>query len=134
MRIQEAALIGAEYLLSETAFTSEESEVDFWTSLTADSDGIYGFAIQPNQRGFVYVRVQDHAGNMTIINSEGIVVYTDAEQDTEEITFTKLSGTGTSFQVTLHGNTVKLLTLETTDPQGQTEESDYRQHELYGSW
>ena len=109
-----------EYLLSETAFTSEESEVDFWTSLTADSDGIYGFAIQPNQKGFVYVRVQDHAGNMTIINSEGIVVYTDAEQDTEEITFTKLSGTDTSFQVTLHGNTVKLLTLETTDPEGQT--------------
>ena len=57
---------------------------------------------------------------MTIINPEGIVVYTDAEQDTEEITFTKLSGTDTSFQVTLHGNTVKLLTLETTDPEGQT--------------
>lgn len=123
-----------EYLLSETAFTSEESEVDFWTSLTADSDGIYGFAIQPNQRGFVYVRVQDHAGNMTIINSEGIVVYTDAEQDTEEITFTKLVRNGHFLPGNAPWQYGQIAHPGDDGSRGANEESDYRQHELYGSW
>ena len=109
-----------EYLLSETAFISEEAVTGTWTKLTADSGNSYSFSIEPKQKAFVYVRATDNAGNSTIINSAGVVVYKDAAQDTESISFTKLSKTDVSFSVTLNGNTVKSLALETTGEDGQT--------------
>ena len=48
-------------------------------------------------------------GNITVINSEGVVVYTDAEAITEAVSFTKLDSADASFRVSLNGNTVAAL-------------------------
>ena len=109
-----------EYMLSTDEFTSADQVDGDWTGLTGASDGTYSFNIEPNQKGSVYLRVTDHAGNTAVINSEGIVVYTDAAQQTQDISFTKLSKDDVSFAVSLNGNTVKSLTLESEDAQGQT--------------
>ena len=53
--------------------------------------------------------VTDASGNITVINSDGVVVYTDAEAITEAVSFTKLDGADVSFRVNLNGNTVKAL-------------------------
>ena len=108
-----------EYMLSTDAFTAPDQVGGDWKELAASGDGTCGFSIEPNQKGSVYVRVTDHAGNTTVINSAGIVVYTDAAQQTQDISFTKLSKDDVSFAVSLNGNTVKSLTLESEDAQGQ---------------
>lgn len=36
----------------------------------------------------------DRAGNITVLNSDGVVVYTDAQADTRQITYVKLQRTG----------------------------------------
>lgn len=78
------------------------------------------FSLDPASRYVVYAKLTDHAGNVKYINSDGIVVYTDAAQQTQDISFTKLSKDDVSFAVSLNGNTVKSLTLESEDAQGQT--------------
>jgi hypothetical protein len=68
------------------------------------------FDINPNEKCYVYVRLTDGAGNVSYLNSDGIVVYTDSEQDTKSISFTKTSKTDVTAQVTLNGNTIKQIT------------------------
>ena len=103
-----------EYMLSESRFDTETAIVGKWTTLT-ENGGVYQFSIQPNNKCYVYVRVTDRNDNIKVLNSDGIVVYTDAEQDTESITFTKLSEENVSFQVKLNGNTVKAIYLGETE-------------------
>lgn len=109
-----------EYLLTAREFESEDQADGNWTELEADGDGAYRFQVEPNKKGSIYIRVKDAAENAAVINSEGIVVYTDAAQDTGSITYTKLSGSDVSFHVMLNGNTVKSLVLETIEEDGQT--------------
>ncbi len=99
-----------EYLLSERRFETEEAITGAWTALKADN-GEYKFSIRPGRKAYVYVRVTDQAGNITVINSQGVVVYIDAVQDTRSITFTRLSQTNVAFKVTLNGNTVSAVYL-----------------------
>ena len=79
-----------------------------WTELTL-ADGSASFDIEPDRKAFVYLRVTDASGNITVINSDGVVVYTDAEAITEAVSFTKLDGADVSFRVSLNGNTVRAL-------------------------
>ena len=97
-----------EYLLSETAFEDKDAIVGDWTELTL-ADGSAGFDIEPDRKAFVYLRVTDASGNITVINSDGVVVYTDAEAITEAISFTKLDTADASFDVRLNGNTVNTV-------------------------
>ena len=97
-----------EYLLSETAFEDKDAIVGDWTELTL-ADGSASFDIEPDRKAFVYLRVTDASDNITVINSEGVVVYTDAEAITEAVSFTKLDGADVSFRVSLNGNTVAAL-------------------------
>ena len=103
-----SGLSKAEYLLSETAFADISAITGDWTELTL-ADGSASFDIEPDRKAFVYLRVTDASGNITVINSEGVVVYTDAEAITEAISFTKLDSADVSFRVSLNGNTVKAL-------------------------
>lgn len=102
-----------EYMLSESRFDTETAITGEWTALTGNGS-IYQFSIQPNHKGYLYVRVTDKSGNIKVLNSAGIVVYTDAKQDSETITFTKLSKDNVSFQVKLNDNTVKAIYLGDT--------------------
>lgn len=65
------------------------------------------FSIEPNQKLYIYAKVTDHAGNTAIVNSDGIVVYTDAAQVTEELVFTRLGDNALTASVSLNGNTIK---------------------------
>ena len=103
-----SGLSKAEYLLSETAFEDKDAITGDWTELTL-TEGSASFNIEPNRKAYVYLRVTDAGGNISVINSDGVVVYTDAELITEAISFTKLDGTDVSFHVSLNGNTVKAL-------------------------
>lgn len=103
------AVKSVEYLVSENGFESIEAITGTWTLLEKDKEENYCFQIQANKKAFIYVRVTDENGNITVINSEGIVVYTDALQDSESISFTKLSKESVQFSVILNGNSIDKL-------------------------
>lgn len=103
-----SGLSKAEYLLSETAFEDKDAIAGDWTELTL-TEGTAAFSIEPSRKAYVYLRVTDVSGNITVINSDGVVVYTDAEAITEAVSFTKLDGADVSFRVSLNGNTVRAL-------------------------
>ena len=98
-----------EYLLSEIAFANKDAITGDWTELTLNESRKAYFSIEPNRKAFVYVRVTDVSGNITVVNSDGVVLYTDAEAITETVSFTKLDGADVSFRVNLNGNTVAAL-------------------------
>ena len=103
-----SGLSKAEYLLSETAFEDKDAIAGNWTELTL-TEGTAAFSIEPSRKAYVYLRVTDVSGNITVINSDGVVVYTDAEAITEAVSFTKLGGADVSVRVSLNGNTVAAL-------------------------
>ena len=98
-----------EYLLSETVISDKSSlPMDGWKTL-GSGDGTFTFNIAPNKKAYVYVRVTDNDSNMTVINSDGVVVYTDSTiaEENKEIRYTIGSESGVSASVSLNGNTVK---------------------------
>jgi LPXTG-motif cell wall-anchored protein len=65
------------------------------------------FSVMANEKFSVYAKLTDNAGNTTIINSDGVVVYTDSTQGTTDISFIKTSTTDVTATVNLNGNTIK---------------------------
>ncbi len=98
-----------EYLLSETAFADKDAITGSWTELDLNDAFKAYFSIEPSQKTFVYVRVTDAGGNITVINSDGVVVYTDAEAVTGAMVIRRLDGADASFAVRLNGNTVNAV-------------------------
>lgn len=103
-----SGLSKVEYLLSETAFADKDAVTGDWTELTF-TDGKASFDIEPNMKAYVYLRVTDASGNVQVINSDGVVAYTDSEAITKAVSFTMLEKSDVSFAVKLNGNTVKAL-------------------------
>lgn len=95
-----------EYLLSETAFADNDAITGNWTELTLNDDRKAYFNIEPNQKAFVYVRVTDQSGNIAVVNTDGVVVYTDAEAITGAQTFTKNTDFDVVYKLNLNGNFV----------------------------
>lgn len=95
-----------EYLLSETAFADKDAITGNWTELTLNDDRKAYFSIEPNQKAFVYVRVTDRSGNIAVVNTDGVVVYTDAEAITGAQTFTKNTDFDVVYKLNLNGNFV----------------------------
>ena len=93
-----------EYLLSETAFADKDAITGNWTELTLNDDRKAYFSIEPNQKAFVYVRVTDQSGNIAVVNTDGVVVYTDSEAVTDAQTFTMDSGSNVLYGLRLNGN------------------------------
>lgn len=60
-------------------------------------------------KAYVYVRVTDKSGNITVVNSDGVVVYTDAETIRDTVDFTLLDKADVALDVQLNGNTVAVL-------------------------
>lgn len=91
-----------EYLLADHEFTKGQLTAASvtWTDYTG------GFIINANSKKIVYAKVTDEAGNSIIVNSAGIVVYTDSAADTTEITYVKNVTGDVNAKVTLNGNTV----------------------------
>lgn len=95
-----------EYLLSETAFADKDAITGNWTELTLHDDRKASFSIEPNQKAFVYVRVTDQSGNIAVVNTDGVVVYTDAEAVTGAQNFTMDSGRDVLYGLKLNGNSI----------------------------
>lgn len=95
-----------EYLLSETAFRDKDAITGNWTELMLNDDRKAYFNIEPNQKAFVYVRVTDQSGNIAVVNTDGVVVYTDAEAITGAQTFTKNTDFDVVYKLNLNGNFV----------------------------
>ncbi|MBQ7779115.1 MAG: hypothetical protein IJ404_01345 [Clostridia bacterium] len=100
-----------EYLLSGTVLDENNIPDDGWTTLNADN-GSYSFSIQPQSKVAVYVRITDEGGNVTVINSDGIVVYEDSEAVTTLVNYTYKENSDRDITVTLNGNTVKSVAYE----------------------
>ena len=105
-----SGLKSVEYLLADQAFEEKDAVSGDWSKLNVQN-GNTSFNIDANKKAFVYVRVSDESGNVQIINSDGVVVYTDAEAITEAMNFTRLSQDDVQFAVQLNGNEVKNLYL-----------------------
>ncbi len=97
-----------EYFVSENTFTSEKAVDGEW-KIIAFENGTASFSLKANESGSIYIRVTDYSGNIRIVNSEGVTVYTDSEAVTEVIDFTMLNNNDVSFEVKLNGNTVSAL-------------------------
>ena len=72
------------------------------------------FKMTANDKSVIYVRLTDEAGNQSIINSDGIVVYTDVSTEAAEVKYTRTSKDDVSTGVQLNGNTVKEIKLGET--------------------
>ena len=94
-----------EYLLSEKPFGSADAITGDWTELTLD-DGKAIFNIEPGRKAYVYVRVTDNSSNITVVNSDGVVVYTDAEAIIGVQTFIKNADFDVVYKLNLNGNFV----------------------------
>ena len=95
-----------EYLLSETAFADKDAITGSWTELDLNDAFKAYFSIEPSQKTFVYVRVTDQSGNIAVVNTDGMVVYTDAEAVTGAQTFTKTTDSDVVYKLNLNGNFV----------------------------
>ena len=65
------------------------------------------FHNNPNSSKVIYAKLTDKVGNVSVISSDGIVIYTDSEQDTAEITYTRTTMADKDAKVKLNGNTIK---------------------------
>lgn len=78
-----------------------------------DKDGVWikgsSLTVDPDEKFIIYARITDNAGHQTIINSDGIVVYTDVAT-VSEMNFTKSSRKNQDAGLTLNGNTVAEIT------------------------
>lgn len=78
-----------------------------------DKDGVWikgsSLTADPGEKFIIYARITDNAGHQTIINSDGIVVYTDVAT-VSEMNFTKSSQKNQDAGLTLNGNTVAEIT------------------------
>ena len=90
------------YYLSDRKLTEADAKDSgiTWKSYTE------AFDIPANSKKIIYVKATDDKENMTIVNSAGIVVYTDAKADTEAITYVKNVTGDVTAKVKLNGNTV----------------------------
>ena len=96
--------VKVEYYLSEQALTETEAKaIEEWSAYTDP------FNIDPNHKAIVYVKLTDHAGNKTVISSDGIVLYSDATPAELSISFVKGSDQDVTAGLELKGNTVNAV-------------------------
>ena len=92
------------YYKSETPIAAEDiASVSGWVSGAS-------FNINPNEKCFIYAKITDGAGNVTYLDTDGIVVYTDSAQADDSVAFIKISETDVTARVALNGNTIKEIT------------------------
>ena len=108
---QESGVDKVYYCKSPTALITTEQLADVtWTEI--ENGG--AITINPNANVFIYAKITDNAGNATYLASDGMVVYTDAAQVTESISFTKTAKADVTADVALNGNTIKEIMLGDT--------------------
>ncbi len=99
-----SGVAGTEYFVSDVSYASPEAlEAAAKEQWKTYSDS---FTIAPNSKNVIYAKATDKMGNVGYASSAGIVLYTDSQQDTQSISFTKTGTDAVTADVTLNGNTV----------------------------
>jgi hypothetical protein len=68
--------------------------------------------VNSNGKFIVYARITDNVGHRVTINSNGVVVYRDATQNTTQLEYTKTSNNNLDAYVNLEGNTIKDVAID----------------------
>ena len=91
-----------EYYLAEKNMSKEElsSENTIWKEYKGEFD------ILANNKKIIYAKAVDESGNETIVNSEGIVIYTDTEVNNNEYVYIKNVSGDMLLDLKLNGNTI----------------------------
>ncbi|MDR1466806.1 MAG: Ig-like domain-containing protein [Oscillospiraceae bacterium] len=97
--------------------SSQESQVVGTVTVNSDDWNKDKF----NESFFIYVKIQDNAGNCAYVKSDGVVVYKESTAITEEISF---SGQPVSVAVNLNGNTINKI--QRRDAETLSLGSDYK--------
>jgi len=114
------------YLLDSQKTLDEVQKIDSWEKLEI-SNGQISFDINPNDKYIIYAKITDIAGNVTYISSDGIVLYTDAEQVTSELEYVKGQiNSNLTAKVKLNGNTINSISFS-----GQKLENTQIDDEMY---
>ena len=94
------------YYLSDKILTETEIKADdiIWQPYTDVFD------IPAGEKKIIYAKAADQAGNVTIVNSEGIIVYRDSTPMEAGITAAYQENSGKSVAISLNGNTIKAIT------------------------
>ncbi|MDR2109416.1 MAG: hypothetical protein LBP28_08190, partial [Coriobacteriales bacterium] len=103
--LRSSGVAKVEYLLSTTAY-ADVAALPLEDGWIEDED----FTLNENWKGYIYARVTDKAGNVTVVRSDGIVRYTDAAAVTTIANFTKTSTVDVNASVILNGNSVAAIT------------------------
>ena len=64
------------------------------------------FNIEPNSKNIIYAKATDKAGRYVIVNTDGIVLYTDSQAVTSEATYILTSMEDVEFEIDFNGNEV----------------------------
>ncbi len=89
-----------EYVLSEVVVENTET-LTGWIAY----DGKIPLA--PNNKAIVYAKLTDSSGNVSIIGSDGIVMYTNSTAVTTSVAHTRTDTSNADITVNLNGNTIK---------------------------
>lgn len=102
-----------QYVISGKEITDIDSIEwkDYKEKLSLNANGIY----------FIYVKVTDNAGNTTIFNSEGIVIYKESTLSQTEIDYIYKQNKDCMIGLSMNGNTLK----EVTDQEGNVIEKEH---------
>jgi uncharacterized repeat protein (TIGR02543 family) len=107
-----------EYLVSQESYEAPDALIAALTSGSLSWTSGTTTSITPGNKNAVYAKITDRAGNILVLNSAGVVVYTDsgADTDTKTINYTKLSGQDQTATVTLNGNTIREIINDNATP------------------
>ena len=84
------------------------------------------FSLEPVQKFIVYARAIDNAGNKSIIvNSDGVVLYTDSRVETDAIEYIKGSEEDKKADVELNGNEIGKISIIVDGDEIVLDEDDY---------
>ena len=93
-----------QYYIADKELTSDEIAALQWNNysdtISLNAEGVY----------FIYVRVEDNAGNSVVLNSEGIVIYAESTLSPESLDYTYKENRNLEVQIEMNGNTFGKLT------------------------
>ena len=95
----------------DKTYTSEEIE----EKITSWNEYENPFTLQKDNKYVVYAKITDKADNSTYISSNGIVIYTDSQRDTESVNYTKFSNESKEVKVTLNSNEIAKINDDSKD-------------------
>ena len=104
-----------DFKIEATDATSGIAKVEYWIAESdkqlIDANWVEGTkgTITDKGKRLIYARLTDNAGNVSVINSDGLVVYQNATADTTAVTYKRLSNETKDITVKLNGNAIKAV-------------------------